>query len=248
MKRNQSLSILVMLTATAGLAIAQPTKQQSKEKDLLRGPAVTDSATPDAEKRERPEVDVEAALKERPMELREVSMAVRNLGSDRLQVSLGLTKEQNEKIQEITRQYREDIRAYQQENQAQFRKLREEMQAEGKKAREKRQAEQGNEPMSDKAPERPQESAAARKMREFLANAPATKSAMKSIQGVLSEEQMDLVKKHVVIARERQQNRAAQRGNQGPRSARRDMESEDARPERKERNTDRRTKPDREED
>jgi hypothetical protein len=253
MKHTQTLSMLITLSAVAGLAIAQPAKKESTDNDLLRGPAVTETDAPNADKRERPEIDVEAALEERPMELREVSMAIRNLGSDRMQVSLGLTKEQSEKIKAITQKYREDIRAYQQENQAEFRKLREEMRAEGEKMREQRQKERdaepmSDEPMSDKAPERPQETDAARKMREFLANAPATKAAMKSIRDVLGEEQMELIKKHVVVSRQRQQERAAQRGSQGPRGAQRRVDSDEARPERRERDTDRRTKPNKEED
>jgi len=238
MKRNQTLSMLLMLTTAAGLAIAEPAKKESTDKDLLRGPSVNQTEETTEKARDLAELDIQAALKEKPMELREVTLAIRNLGSDRARVSLGLTEEQNEKIKSITSKYREDIRAYQQENQTEFRALREAMRKEGQELR--KQREEQKDAMSDTASEKPQESEAARKLREFLANAPATKAAMKGIESILSEEQFELVKTHVVVSRNRQQERGAQqRGNEGPRSGRRGMDSDEAQPQRRQRNSDR---------
>ncbi len=247
MKRNQSLSMLLMLTASAGLAIAEPEKKQSTDNDLLRGPSVTETNSPRIDKEDRPEIDVEAELKEHPMELREITMALRNLESDRTPVSLGLTPEQRDEIKEITQQYREDIQAFQEANQAEIRKLRDEMNKEAKEMRERRQKERDAEDamsdQGDKPREKPQEGKAAQKLRAFMASAPAVKVAMTSIKDVLSEEQYELVQKHVVVARHRAEDRQAEHGAGRERPNRRGMDATDARPERKSRESDKRNGP-----
>lgn len=253
MKRNQSLSMLLMLTASAGLAIAEPEKKQSTDNDLLRGPSVTETNAPRIDKEDRPEIDVEAELKEHPMELREITMALRILESDRSPVSLGLTQEQRDEIKEITQQYREDIQAFQEANQAEIRKLRDEMNKETKEMRERRQQERdakdalSDEPMNDKGDqprEKPQEGKAAQKLRAFMASAPAAKTAMSKFKSTLTEEQYELVQKHVVVARHRAEDRQANRGADQERPGnRRGMDSRDARPERKSRESDKRNGP-----
>jgi gas vesicle protein len=247
MKRNQTLSMLLMLTASAGLAIAEPEKKQTSDNDLLRGPSVTETNAPRIDKEDRPEIDVEAELKERPMELREVTMALRNLESDRTPVSLGLTQEQRDEIKKITQQYREDIQAFQEANQPEIRRLRDEMNKEAKEMRERRQkdrdAEDAMSEKGDKPREKPQEGKAAQKLRAFMASAPAVKVAMTSIKDVLSEEQYELVQKHVVVARHRAQDRQAERGADRERPNRRGMDATDARPERKSRESGKRNGP-----
>ena len=221
MKRNQSLSMLLMLTAAAGLAIAEPDKDNSSDNDLLRGPSVTETDSPRTSKEDRPEIDVDAELKERPMELREITLAFRTLESDRVPVSLGLTEEQRAEIKEITQQYREDIKAFQEANQVEIRKLRDAMNKEAKEMRERRQKERdaedamSDEPMNDKGDKSRRESLinkSAEKLRKFMAQAPAVTTAMNNFKQTLSEEQFELVKKHVVTARHRAQERQANRG------------------------------------
>ncbi len=251
MKRNQSLSMLLMLTAAAGLAIAEPEMKQTTDNDLLRGPIVTETNSPRTDKEDRPEIDVEAELMEHPMELREVTMALRLLESDRTPESLGLTQEQRDEIKKITQQYREDIQAFQEANRAEIRKLRDEMNKEAKEMRERRQKERDAEDaMSDKGDkgdkprEKPQEGKAAQKLRVFMASAPAVKTAMGKFKSTLSEEQYELVKKHVVVARHRAQDRQANRGADQERPGnRRGMDSRDARPERKSRESEKRNGP-----
>ncbi len=254
MKRNQTLSMLLMLTATAGLAIAQPAKKNTSDKDLLRGPDVKETNSPRANKENRPEIDVEAELEENPMELREITIAVRMLSSGRVPVEHSLTQDQEDDIKDITMQYREDIRAFQEANVVQIRKLRDEVNKEAKEIRERRKKEaqerkeKGEDAMSDSPKEekreKPPENKAAKKLREFMNSAPAAKTAIAGIKEVLTEDQFELVEKHVVMSRHRSQAGEAR----GPRQGRRGMEEGDARPERRERDKDRRVRPDSPED
>lgn len=218
MKPSRTLSMLLALTASAGLALAQP---ESTDSDLLKGPSVDQTDAKDKEA--RPEIDVEAELKKQPMDLRELTAAIRNLSSERSRVSLNLTEEQEKEIKAFTMQYREDIQAFQQANQVEIRKMRDQINKENREARERRKKEQeSSDAMSDKAPQRPQgESDTVRKLRAFMASAPAAKAAIKNISGVLSEEQLEAVNKAVVVTRHRAKDRTAQRrGMEGERRQR----------------------------
>lgn len=254
MKRNQSVSMLLMLTAAAGLAIAEPAKKESSDKDLLRGPDVKETTSPRADKADRPEIDIEEELKEKPLDLRELTIAVRMLSSGRAPIEHTLTQEQSDEIKEITMQYREDIRAFQEANMVTIRKLRDEVNKEAKEIRERRKKEaqerkeKGEDAMSDSSNkdkrEQQPENKAAKKLREFMSSAPAAKAAIAGIKEVLTEDQLELVKKHAVMTRHRSQSGEAR----SPRSARRGMDEGDARPERRERDQQRRVRPDTPED
>lgn len=244
MKSNQTLSMLLMLTATAGLAIAQPSKTSSNDTDVLRGPDIVETnnmgnnAKDDEQKELTPE-QVKAELEENPIQMREMTGVVRRLARDRL----GTTPEQDKQIKDILNNYREEIRAFQEANQDQIRKLRDKMNTEAREHREKlrKQAEQNEDTMQgeDDKPARPEpfESESAKKLREMMANAPATKAAIKNIFAVLNEEQGDMVKMMVVKTRHSEQQRredAMNRRNNGEentrRPARRGVDSDEVRP------------------
>lgn len=248
MKHAQPLSMLLMLTAAAGLAIAEPAKKETTDQDLLRGPSVKESGANSPEKDQRPEMSVDEHLEKHPMEMREVFGALRMLNSNREGNDLKLSFEQNEKIKEIMMKYREDIRSFQEEHRDQFRALRDQMNAEAKERREQRQkqaesddADSMREGARDARPNRDEgESPAARKLREFINNSAPAKAAMKSIRNTLSEDQMNELKATVVKARVRQESRRAEGGrDEQTRPARRGMDSDNARPQRRERNQDR---------
>ena len=245
MKHAQPLSMLLMMTAAAGLAIAEPAKSTTSDNDLLRGPSVKESGTAPADKDQRPEMSVEEHLEAKAMEIREVYSAIRILSSDRADAAVRLNEYQRDKIKEIMQQYREDIRAFQEANRTEMRALRDQMNKEAKERREQRQkaaeSEEGGSMQERARQSRDQgETPAARKLREMINNSPAAKTAMKSIKNTLNEEQMDALKEAVVKARVRAESRARD-GERGDRAqpARRGMDGENARPQRRERNQNR---------
>ncbi len=245
MKHAQPLSMLLMLTAAAGLAIAEPTKSDTSDQDLLRGPNVKETDSQPANKDQRPQMSVDEHLEAKPMEIREVYSAIRILSGDRASADVQLNEFQQDKIKEIMQQYREDIRAYQEENRTEMRALRDQMNKEAKERREQRQkaaeSEVGGSMQERARQSRDQgETPAARKLRELINNSPAAKNAMKSIKSTLRAEQMDALKEAVVKARVRAESRARD-GERGDRAqpARRGMDGDDARPQRRERNQNR---------
>lgn len=226
MKRNQTLSMILMLTAASGMALAAPEKKQSDDKDLLRGPAVVDSTTTNKDSDNwdsddqmmKPQLSEEAAS--RPIVMRELVAAIRTLSSERSGNQLNLSPEQDSQLKVITEKFRTDMQAFQQENRDTIRELRDKVNAEAREQRAKMRkereanAEKGEE---DNAEERqaPQQSEHARKLRELIENSPASKTAMASIKKVLSEEQMTLVKETIMKTRERGMgNRAVRPGSE----------------------------------
>ena len=244
MKPNQTLSMLLMLTATAGLAIAQPSKTSTNDQDVLRGPDVVETNNKDNNAKDNEQIEltpeqVKAELEKNPIQMREMTGIVRRLANDRL----GTTPEQDAQIKEILNNYREEIRAFQEANQEQIRTLRDQMNKETREHREQlkqKQSEQNENTMQgEDKPARPEpfESEAAKKLREMMANAPATKAAIKGIFAVLNEEQAQMVKMAVVKSRHSEQkrpndtmNRRNSGGDDARRPARRGVDSEQVRP------------------
>ncbi len=230
MKRNQTLSMLLMLTATAGLAIAGPDKKPTSDQDTLRGPAVVDAERPQSPEEMKQHMEHEFA--EHPLELRELAGAIRRMGNDRGDNTLNLSQEQRDQIKHIMQSYREGIKRFNQEHQAEIRKLRDQMQKDAQKLREQRreqaekdkQAEENgmmHEERDQKAP--PPVSEAAKKLRDMISEAPITKKTMKELTGVLSTEQMDEIHRAVFKMRTELRDRNQARGNRrgGPENARR---------------------------
>ena len=254
MTRTNTITMLLSLSAAAGLAMAQPATKES-DNDLLRGPDVVEnSARPDRPEpmsEEEREAKMRESFEERPLEMREMSVALRALGNIRSgKNELNLTDAQNDQIQAIMKTYRGDIRAFQQENMVQIRQLREKVNKERRERLEKEQAEReaaqkeakDAEPAdamqaADERPEPPAESNAARQLRELISNSPAVKTALASLRKVFSDEQYDMIEEHVFKSRLRAQGQQARPDNEDRRPARREMDdTEGVRQQMRERN------------
>ena len=262
MTRTNTISMLLTLTATAGLAMAQPAKKQSDDNDLLRGPDVVQSDSAKDQPRELTEEERQAKMqemfKEHPIEMREMTVTLRSLGNRRAdRNTLNISQEQDDQLKAIMQKFREDMRQFQQDNMVKIREMRDAMNKEARERREEaqKQAEKSDDPadamqeqgkddaMSDRPA--PREGEAARKLREFIASSPPSRNAIKSIKTVLSEEQFDMVQQHIFKTRMRiEQNRDARQGRNGEDDARRGparrgVDADDVQQQRRDRDTQR---------
>lgn len=260
MKRTTTLPMLLTLTAVAGFAVAQPAKKEKQDdKNLLRGPDVRETTTTNTSTNDaRPQLTEEQRQKmkqrmfeARPIEMRELVLLTRARGGNN---ALELTDAQREQIRAIQQEYREEIRLFQQEHQEKIIALRAKVSEETKEQREemrKRRSgeqtdaadameEQGEDGMGRGMShgKRPGEGKAARELREFISSSPPAHKAMKAFRSVLTEEQYATVEDHVFKTRMRAMQR---RGNNNarPTPARRNMDHERVRTQRRERNQDR---------
>lgn len=227
MKRTQTLSMILMLTAASGLAIAAPEKKNNENKDVLRGPDVVDTSTPQNKTDEKPAMgdpELEPVdFEKNPIELREYTIAIRSLNGPQADSTLSMTPEQSQQLRDILQNYREDLRAFQEANQVEIRKLRDAMNKEARERREQQEesADEQKDAMQGQtgraSPSPRAEGDAARKLREFIASSPAAKTAIKQINAVLTPEQMEAVKQNV----EKMRQRASQSGRDGARPGQR---------------------------
>lgn len=244
MTRNQTVSMMLMLTAASGLAFgAAPEKKQTTDKDLLRGPAVVDSSTPaDADKpgmmkQAEQETELQEAVHDQsPMAIREMTAAIKILSSERSDNQLNLSPQQDAQIKLVLEQFRTEMQAFQQENREKIREMRSKINAEAKEhreaMREERQAaiEAGKEP-----PQRPQPQASetSKKLRQMIENSPPSQNAIAGIKKVLSDEQLELVKKGVMKSRLRSQNaRQERQGQDGEAGVERESNRREVNPDR----------------
>lgn len=253
MNRKYSLATLLLLTASAGLAVGAQDSKKSSDADLLRGPDVTESGTTtNSDSSEKDAMTMEEEIDDRPIVMRELSVAFRNLqragGSSSLK--LDLTQEQKDGIREITMQFREDMKAFQEANAEKLEKLRDDMNAESWKIRESakereqerremREAGEDAKDASDEKPRRP-ETPAADKLRDFVEKSPANENARRRFKELLGEENWAVVTDYVM----NQRGRIADRRENGPRQGRRGggMDAERVSPaERRERSRERGT-------
>lgn len=211
MKHNQTLSMILMLSTAAGMALAAPEKKQSERKDLLRGPAVVESGT-NTNKEPNDSMMNDAQQKEldnRPIVMRELAATLRVLSSEQSGNQLNLTPEQSAQIKTITEKFRTDMQAYQQENRDKIRQLRDQVNKEATEhrqtMRQQRQAdtEKGDDNTEQKNRAMPIQSEAAKKLRNMIENSPASQNAIASIRKVLSAEQMQLVEQTAKKTRQR---------------------------------------------
>lgn len=252
MKRNQTLSMILMLTAASGMAFAEPEKKQSEDTDLLRGPKVVDSSTP-TNKESDDSMMQDKEVDNRPITMRELSGAIRTLSSEKSGNRLGLTTEQENQIKVVTAKFREDMQAFQKENRDKIREMRSKINKEAsdrrEKMREQREAGGDDERAQNQRPQ-VEQSETAKKLREMIENSPASKAALASMKKVLSEEQLQLVEKTVKKTRQRGMgDRAARPARDGEdgverETPRRQIDGERVRPQQR-RNQDQKNKSDR---
>ena len=233
MKRMQPFTTIALIAATAGMAMAvtAPEKTKTDDKDMLRGPKVVTSTTTqsnDKENNDEPAMTMQGEHERPPVVMREIVTSIRMLSSERAEAKLDLTDEQSEKIKAILQQYREDMRAFQEENREKMREMRDEANKQNKERRAQNAEKDGNEKeaMEERGErgERAQrgqrearaESPAAKKLRDFVDNNPASKKALKEIKSVLTPEQFKLIENQAQTMRQRaQQGRRAQDAGEG---------------------------------
>jgi Spy/CpxP family protein refolding chaperone len=239
MKRAQSLSIIAMVIAASGLAIGAPEKTKENNKDMLRGPKVVTSTTTqsnDKDNNVEPAMTMQGEHERTPVVMREIVTSIRILSSESAQAKLDLTDEQSEKIKAILQQYREDMRAFQEENREKMREMRDEANKQNRERRAQDAEKDGNEKEAveergerGERGERTQrgqrearaESPAAKKLRDFVDNNPASKKALKEIKSVLTPEQFKLVENQAHTMRQRaQQGRRGQDAGEGDQNRR----------------------------
>lgn len=260
MKRTTTLPMLLTLTAVAGFAVAQPAKKEKQDdKNLLRGPDVRETTTTNTSTNDaRPQLTEEQRQKmkqrmfeARPIEMRELVLLTRARGGNN---ALELTDAQREQIRAIQQEYREKIRLFQQEHQEKIIALRAKVSEETKDQREEmRKRRSGEQTGAGDAMEEqgedgmgrgmgqgmgPGEGEAARELREFISSSPPAQKAMKAFKSVLTEEQYATVEDHVFKLRMRAMQR---RGNNNarPNPARRNMDPEQVRTQRREQDRER---------
>jgi len=239
MKRTHTLTMILALTATSGMALAGPEAQKKSSDDstVLRGPKVDHSTT--RKDRDEPAMngdndrDMMKAHDQRPLTMREIGGALRQLSNNRDGNALDLSEEQRAEIKEITMQLREDMREFQEANREQFMKLREEAAAERKNNAEQAK---NNEPQDRNArQEKPMQgqNKAGEKLRSFIENSPPSKHAIARIKEVLTPEQFVIVSEHAKTSRQqmaqrvRESRRDAAPGEEGMRDAPRRRLDED---------------------
>jgi Spy/CpxP family protein refolding chaperone len=235
MKRMQPFTTIALIAATAGMAMAvtAPEKTKTDDKDMLHGPKVVTSTTTqsnDKDNNVEPAMTMQGEHERTPVVMREIVTSIRILSSERAQAKLDLTDEQSEKIKAILLQYREDMRAFQEENREKMREMRDEANKQNRERRAQDAEKDGNEKEAvEERGERAQrgqrearaESPAAKKLRDFVDNNPASKKALKEIKSVLTPEQFKLVENQAHTMRQRaQQGRRGQDAGEGDQNRR----------------------------
>jgi len=131
--RTLTTAFALLLIAGSGLAAAGPEKEKSKDKDLLRGPKVvnndrtTNRVRKDSMQDQRKHQDsMKVSDKElnRPISVREILGAIRQLQSPKAEVALNLTDEQRNQISEINTELRTAMRKFQEEHKNEFQAMR----------------------------------------------------------------------------------------------------------------------------
>lgn len=217
-KSKITTSLALLTIATAGLAHAEPEKRTSTDKDLLRGPDVTqttknrtnqtDSMTNKREQRTQGEREGKRAQRgpaTGPVKLQEFQAAIRQLMNDKSEQELGLSGDQRKQIKAIITEQREAANTYREEHKEEFTKIREELKAEREAMRANREG-QSKEQMSEQGTKERKQSPAQEKMQEFLERSPANGKALEEIKAVLTTEQLTAVKARIETIRTKRAN------------------------------------------
>jgi|GEM_PF-4131415 len=216
-------SLAFLILSASGLAIAAPDDtSKSKDKDLLKGPKIVDTAPADKDStmdsmKDSSDAMEEKALKAEPLAYREYLVALRQLKADQGGEPLNLSSEQQEQIKSIMKEHRTSMRDFQEANREKMRKLRT-ASNDGSGAREKRPTDdrpavetkedkdlrEKNDGNHDKAPQGEAKERATKsrsKLRQFMDNAAPNKQAISKLKQVLSAEQHDVIKASIMKSR-----------------------------------------------
>jgi hypothetical protein len=207
------------------MAIAEPDKEKTSKKDLLRGPDITAPShdlltpvNPDSDSM----MDNQMEHPKKPLLLRDYFSALKHSNRSDLGDKLAITNSQREQIKHIISEHQAAMKVFQSEHAAEIREIREKMKAAAKERRANKQSdtnERGDkvdQPMRDK-------------LRKMIDNAPPNKQAVSKLKQVLSESQFELLTKSIHERRAKRNSQTAERQrNQRTRSAQKDMNSDTA--------------------
>jgi len=223
MPQARTTSLILALALCSGMAIAEPDKEKTSKKDLLRGPDITapshDLTTPVA-----PDsmMDNQMEHPKKPLLLRDYFSALKHANRSELGDKLAITDSQREQIKHIISEHQTAMKVFQNEHAEEIKEIREKMKAAAKERRANMQSETNergdkvDQPMRDK-------------LRKMIDNAPPNKQAVSKLKKVLSEGQFELLSQSIHEYRAKRSNQAAQREQgQRTRSARKDMNSDTA--------------------
>ncbi len=221
LQRTINASLVLVLIAASGLAIAAPEKTK-RNKDILKGPSVTSTTQSSKTNDSMEPMDSDQQMQDRvtkqdkrPVGLREYMMILRQQRGQQTANKLGLSEDQQSQIKAIIEEHRQAIKAFQEEHLEQIMVMRDKI----KEARKNQQADRSkNINTADEKPQpNPQAEQARKKIRDFIDSAPANKAAFSKIKAVLTPEQQQMVKAKVHEMRAKRTDNA-----QRPGQARRD--------------------------
>lgn len=231
LQRTINASLVLVLIAASGMAIAAPEKIK-RNKEILKGPSVTSTTqsprTNDSMDSMEP-MDSDQQMQnrvtkqdKRPVRLREYMMILRQQRGQQTANKLGLSEDQQSQIKAIIEEHRQAMKAFQEEHREQIAALKNKI----REARKNQQADRSKNKNINTADEKPQGNPRAdqarEKIRNFLDSAPANKAAFSKIKSVLTSEQQEMVK-----ARARQLRASRTQDGQRPGQARRDKRQGD---------------------
>ena len=203
LQRTINASLVLVLIAASGLAIAAPEKTK-RNKDILKGPSVTsttqsprtnDSMEPmDSDQQMQDRV---AKQDKRPVGLREYMMVLRQQRGQQAANKLGLSEDQQSQIKAIIEEHKQAMKAFQEEHQEQIMALKDKIK-EARKSQQANRSKNKNINTSDEKPQgNPRADQAREKIRNFIDSAPANKAAFSKIKSVLTPGQQEMVKARV---------------------------------------------------
>lgn len=233
MQRTLTASLALLIISASGLAAAGPEKKEKRDKDVLRGPEVTQTTTsqPDRpadsmkDQADRPGKANQKG-KDRanhPITFRDYQLAIRQLNNKRAAQALNLTDDQQAQIRTIAQEHRQAMQAFLEEHKEKVAAMRQRIKQSKAEQQKGRSAIESANKQTSRQGDRA--SQARQKLRNFIDNAPANKEALAKLEKVLTPTQFDALKSHIKSARAKRANRpdqpqrdkgqSDQRGNQG---------------------------------
>ncbi len=240
MQRTLTASLALLIISASGLAAAGPEKKEKRDKDVLRGPEVTQTTTttttdrPSDSMKDRPDRSDRPGKADRkgkgqanhPITFRDYQLAIRQLKNKRAAQALNLTDDQQAQIRTIFQEHRQAMQAFLEEHKDKIAEMRQRIK-QGKADQQKGRSaiEPANKGNKQGNKQGNRASQAREKLSNFISNAPANKEALAKLEKVLTPAQFDALKSHIKSTRAKRANRPGQsprnkaqrdqRGNQG---------------------------------
>ncbi len=225
-----TVSLALLIISASGLAAAGPEKKEKRNKDILRGPEVTqttptdrpgDSMTDRSDRSDRPgKADRKGKDRAKhPITFRDYQLAIRQLSNKRAAQALNITDDQQAQIRTIVQEHRQAMQAFLEEHKDKIAKMRQIIkQSQGQQGSSAKDpssalepannAQQGKGQKSNK--QTPRTIQAREKLRNFIDSAPPNKEAIAKLHKVLTPDQLDAIKSHIKSTRAKRANRPDQ--------------------------------------